>query len=98
MSGKAVKDLSDNTLAYINKKQKSSKKENKKLVLIASGGVFTAADAYKKIRLGASIVQMITGMIYEGPQVVSEINRGLVELLKKDGFGNISQAIGADIV
>ena len=98
MSGKVVRDLSDNTLAYINKKQKSSKKEDKKLVLIASGGVFTAADAYKKIRLGASIVQMITGMIYEGPQVVSEINRGLVELLKKDGFGNISQAIGADIV
>ena len=97
MSGKVVRDLSDNTLAYINKKQKSSKKEDKKLVLIASGGVFTAADAYKKIRLGASIVQMITGMIYEGPQVVSEINRGLVELLKKDGFGNISQAIGADI-
>jgi dihydroorotate dehydrogenase len=91
MSGKAVKDLSDNALAYI------YKKEGKRFVLIASGGVFTAADAYKKIRLGASLVQMITGMIYEGPQVISEINRGLVELLKKDGFANISQAIGADI-
>jgi dihydroorotate dehydrogenase len=91
MSGKAVKDLADDTLAYI------SKKEGKKFVLIASGGVFTAADAYKKIRLGASLVQMITGMIFEGPQVISEINRGLVELLKKDGFTNITQAIGADI-
>jgi dihydroorotate dehydrogenase len=39
---------------------------------------------------------MITGMIYEGPQVIGEINRGLVEFLKKDGFANISQAIGAD--
>ena len=91
MSGKAVKDLADDVLVYISKKEKN-------LVLIASGGVFTAEDAYKKIRLGASLIQMITGMIYEGPQVVSEINRGLVELLKKDGFGNISQAIGADIV
>jgi dihydroorotate dehydrogenase len=91
ISGKAVKDLSDDTLAYI------SKKEGKKFVLIASGGIFTAEDAYKKIRLGASLVQMITGMIYEGPQVIGEINRGLVELLKKDGFANISQAIGVDI-
>lgn len=105
MSGKAVKDLADDTLAYISKKQSDAggagSKDNdksKKLVLIASGGVFTAADAYKKIRLGASLVQMITGMIYEGPQVVSEINRGLVELLKRDDFADISQAIGADIV
>jgi dihydroorotate dehydrogenase len=101
ISGKAVKDLADDTLAYISKKESSwgaSKNKNgKKFVLIASGGVFTAMDAYKKIRLGASLVQMITGMIYEGPQVISEINRGLVELLKKDGFTNISQAIGADI-
>lgn len=96
MSGKVVKDLADETLAYISKKESSDKK-SKKLVLIASGGVFTAANAYKKIRLGASLVQMITGMIYEGPQVIGEINRGLVELLKKDGFTNISQAIGADI-
>ena len=101
MSGKAVKDLADDTLAYISKKElswgTSKNKNGKKFVLIASGGVFTAADAYKKIRLGASLVQMITGMIYEGPQVISEINRGLVELLKKDGFTNITQAIGADI-
>ncbi len=39
---------------------------------------------------------MITGMIYEGPQVVSEINRGLVELLNRDGFKNISEAVGVD--
>jgi len=95
MSGKIVKELADDALAYISKKELTT--GGKKLVLIASGGVFTAEDAYKKIRLGASLVQMITGMIFEGPQVVSEINRGLVELLKKDGFENISQAVGADI-
>jgi dihydroorotate dehydrogenase len=103
ISGKVIKDLSDDVLSYISKKESSNRKDmkdggrRKKFVLIASGGVFTAEDAYKKIRLGASLVQMITGMIYEGPQVISEINCGLVELLKKDGFTNISQAIGADI-
>jgi dihydroorotate dehydrogenase len=103
ISGKVIKDLSDDVLLYISKKESRNRKDmkdgrrRKKFVLIASGGVFTAEDAYKKIRLGASLVQMITGMIYEGPQIIGEINRGLVELLKKDGFTNISQAIGADI-
>jgi dihydroorotate dehydrogenase len=77
-------------LSYIYKKEKN------RFVLIGTGGVFSAADAYKKIRLGASLVQMITGMIFEGPQVVSEINRGLVELLERDGFKNISEAVGVD--
>jgi dihydroorotate dehydrogenase len=63
---------------------------------VGCGGVFTAEDAYKKIRLGASLVQMITGMIFEGPQVVSEINRGLAELLKQDGFKTVNDAIGID--
>lgn len=74
--------------------RKTYKKYGKKLVIIGSGGVFSAEDAYTKIKLGASLVQMITGMIYEGPQVVGQINRGLVELLKKDGYKNISEAIG----
>jgi len=45
--------------------------------------------------LGASLVQLITGMIYEGPQLIGEINRELVNLLKRDGYGHISQAVGA---
>lgn len=68
-----------------------------RFVIIGCGGVFTTEDAYKKIRLGASLVQMITGMIYQGPQVVGEINHGLVELLKRDGFKTISDAIGVDV-
>lgn len=64
-------------------------------LIIGCGGVFTAEDAYEKIRLGASLIQMITGMIYRGPQVVSEINQGLVRLLRKDGYANISQAVGS---
>lgn len=68
----------------------------KKLVVIGCGGVFTAEDAYRKIRLGASLIQMITGMIFEGPQRITQINRGLVDLLEADGYSHISEAVGVD--
>lgn len=71
------------------------KEYGEKLKIIGVGGVFNAEDAYRKIRNGASLVSMITGMIYGGPQVIGEINRGLVDLLRKDGYENISEAIGS---
>jgi dihydroorotate dehydrogenase len=67
-----------------------------KLTIIGVGGVFSAADAYTKIRLGATLVELITGMIFEGPQLIGQVNRGLATMLTKDGYTNISQAIGAD--
>lgn len=67
-----------------------------RLTIIGVGGIFTADDAYRKIRLGASLVEMITGLIFNGPQTIGQINRGLVELLQRDGLHNISEAIGAD--
>lgn len=67
-----------------------------RFVLVGVGGVFTAAHAYEKIRAGANLVGMVTGVIFEGPQVVGEINHGLVQLLKRDGYMNISEAIGVD--
>ncbi len=76
--------------------QLAYKKYGKKLIIIGCGGVFSAEDAYKKVKLGASLVQLITGMIYEGPQLISEINQGLVKLLEKDNFNNISEAIGKE--
>lgn len=66
------------------------------LKVIGCGGVFSAADAYQKIRLGASLVQLITGLVFEGPQLIAQINQGLVNLLKRDGCDSVSQAIGAD--
>ena len=90
ISGKGVEDVSNDLLAYV------YKKAGNQFVLIGCGGVFTAEDAYKKIRLGASLIQLIAGMIYEGPQVISEINQGLAMLLARDGFKNISEAIGID--
>lgn len=67
-----------------------------RFVIIGIGGVFSAHDAYVKIRAGASLVALITGMIFEGPQVIGEINAGLERYLKKDGFASIHDAIGAD--
>ncbi|MBI4975302.1 quinone-dependent dihydroorotate dehydrogenase [Candidatus Peregrinibacteria bacterium] len=90
ISGKPVEELADEVIKYV------YKKTNGKYVIIGCGGVFSAKDAYKKIRLGASLIQMITGMIFEGPEIISEINLGLVKLLKRDGFKNISEAIGID--
>jgi dihydroorotate dehydrogenase len=72
-------------------------KYGKQIKIIGVGGVFNGKDAYEKIKSGASLVQLITGLIFEGPQLVSQINYELVELLKKDGFTNISQAIGKEI-
>ncbi len=90
ISGLAAKDLSNEMIKYVYQKSKG------KLVIVGCGGISNAMDAYIKIRNGASLVQLITGMIYEGPQAISEINLGLVELLKRDGFENVSEAIGID--
>lgn len=67
-----------------------------KLAIIGCGGVFSPEDAYKKIKLGASLVQLITGMIYEGPQLIAEINLGLIKLLKADGVDQLAKIRGAD--
>ena len=67
-----------------------------KLVIIGCGGVFSAEDAYKKIKLGATLVQLITGLVYNGPQLVAEINMGIEKLLQEEGYKNISQAVGTE--
>ncbi len=60
------------------------------------GGIFTAADAYAKIRAGASLVQLYTAMIFEGPRLARRIVAGLLPLLRRDGFGHIREAVGVD--
>lgn len=68
-----------------------------RFIIIGCGGVFSGEDAYRKIRLGASLVQLITGLVFKGPQLAAEINLQLINLLKKDGFKSISQAVGVDL-
>jgi len=67
-----------------------------KLPLIGVGGVSCGADAYAKIRAGASLVQLYTALAFEGPSLVSRIKRELLALLVRDGFENVAAAVGAD--
>ncbi len=67
-----------------------------KLVLVGVGGVGSGADAYAKIRAGASLVQLYTALTYEGPGLVARIKRELLALLVHDGFARLSDAVGAD--
>jgi dihydroorotate dehydrogenase subfamily 2 len=89
VSGKPAKKLSDEHIAHTYKRYRG------KMRIIGVGGIFSPEDAYEKIRRGASLVGLITGMIYEGPSLISQINRGLAYFLKRDGFTNISEAVGS---
>lgn len=66
-----------------------------KIPIIGVGGVSNAQDAYEKIRAGASLVQLYTALVYEGPAVVTRILEGLAQLLARDGFSNIADAVGS---
>ncbi len=91
ISGKVVEGMSDDLIAKVYKRYRGSK------IIVGVGGVFSAEDAYAKIRLGANLIQLITGMVFEGPSLISEINLGLARLLKRDGYKNIAEAVGVDV-
>jgi dihydroorotate dehydrogenase len=90
LSGKPLFNMSTKMVSDMYKLTKG------KIPIIGVGGISSAEDAYKKIRAGASLVQVYSALVYEGFKLVEEINDGLEKLLKKDGFDNISQAVGAD--
>jgi dihydroorotate dehydrogenase len=68
----------------------------KSLPIIGVGGIFDADAAYRKIRAGAALVQIYTSLVYEGPGIAAEICTGLRERLQRDGFANVSEAVGVD--
>jgi dihydroorotate dehydrogenase subfamily 2 len=88
-SGKPTEKITNELISAVYKKYKD------RFIIIGCGGVFTGADAYEKIKRGATLIQLITGMIYEGPSVIGKINKELAELLKKDGYKNINEAVGS---
>jgi len=91
ISGLPVQKKSDELI------RNTYKEYGDRLTIIGVGGIFTAEDAYRKIKNGASLVGMVTGLIYEGPQVVGDINRGLVKLLEADGYNTIADAVGVAV-
>jgi len=66
------------------------------LPLIGVGGIASAEDAWARIRAGASLVQLYTAMVYEGPGIARAITRGLEELMRRDGFARIADAVGTE--
>ena len=92
LSGRPVFDMSTDMLGEV------YRAAGGKLTLVGVGGVASAIDAYAKIRAGASLVQLYTGLIYQGPGLVARMKRELADLLRADGFQSLSEAIGSDIL
>ena len=88
LSGKPVEKRSNELVKLFYKNLKN------KIKIIGVGGVSSGKDAYEKIIRGASLVQLYTGMVYRGPNIVSMIKKELRELLLKDGVKNFSEIIG----
>ncbi len=91
LSGPPLKELSNRLLGEVYKKTKG------KIPLIGVGGVATAEDAFEKISYGASLIQLYTAIVYNGPSVIFKILKDLDSLLKKKGYNNIKSAIGNKI-
>lgn len=91
LSGQVIRDAATDVI------RKVAQKTGGKMLIIGVGGIASAEQAYEKIRAGASLVQLYTGLIYEGPGLIKRINKGLVKLLEKDGFTSVKEAIGADL-
>ena len=91
MSGKPIKELSTKFV------KKFYKELNGKIPIIGVGGVDSGESAFEKIAAGASAVQLYTGLIYKGPNIVKEIKKDLIQILKSKGFANINEAVGSSL-
>ena len=91
LSGACLTDKSYNIFKEI------AKELYGKTILISAGGISTGEQAYARIKAGATLVQSYSGLIFEGPSMVRKINEELLELIAKDGYSNIQEAIGADL-
>ncbi len=89
LSGAPLRQRSTNMIATLFTLTRGS------MELVGVGGVFTAKDAWEKITAGASLIQLYTGFIYQGPGIAKEINEGLEEILAREGFRSLDEAVGS---
>jgi dihydroorotate dehydrogenase len=89
LSGKPIEQRGTQTVQFV--------AERTDVPVIGVGGISSAEGAYEKIRAGASVVQLYTGLVYEGPGIARKINEGLLNLLDRDGFDSVEDAVGADL-
>ena len=90
LSGALLRDLAQQRLIDFRKATGGTVR------LIGVGGIASAQDAYARIRAGASLVQLYSALVYEGPTLACRINDGLAALLTRDGFANVADAVGVD--
>lgn len=89
ISGKPLRDRATEVIRFIWQQTEGQ------LPIIGVGGIFTSDDAWEKIMAGASLIQVYTGLVYEGPWMVRRVLEGLLDKLEEHGFENISEAIGS---
>lgn len=91
ISGQAIKEKSFEFFKSI------AKEFFGKTLLVSVGGIDSGDEAYRRVRMGANLVQIYTALVFEGPKIVYKINQELAKNLRRDGFEHISQAVGIDI-
>jgi dihydroorotate dehydrogenase len=90
LSGAPLRDLAQQRLRDFRKATSGA------IPLVGVGGVATAEDAWARIRAGASLVQLYSAMVYEGPGIARRITSGLEALMRRDGFASIAEAVGSE--
>ena len=88
LSGKPLRSVSTEMIAQLYRLTAGQ------IPLIGVGGIFTAEDAWEKISAGASLIQLYTGFIYQGPNIAQQINEGLARILAREGLANVDAAVG----
>jgi dihydroorotate dehydrogenase len=89
LSGKPIEERATGLVRFV--------AERTDVPVVGVGGISDAEGAYRKIRAGASVTQLYTGLVYEGPSLARDINEGLLDLLDRDGFDSVEDAVGADL-
>ena len=89
LSGRPLRDLSTQFIKKFYQELKG------KVPIIGVGGIDSGQSAFEKITAGATALQLYTGMIYKGPTIVKDIKKELIDILKKEGFKNIKEAVGS---
>jgi dihydroorotate dehydrogenase len=89
LSGKPLRSRSTEIIRHIFKQTRG------KLPIIGVGGVFNADDAWEKIAAGASLIQIYTGLVFEGPDIAKKIVTGLIRRMEKEGLRSLKEAVGS---